>query len=166
MAKDLQDIERSWATRDQRAMPERVERTKRLVGWWVLTVFLVAAWVAAWVGWGNDLGTGLQRIYGVVAADASWWQRADAHLHAVVAALVTVWAAWAGRLFTPVGSWLGPPVVVVVVIVDEVIQIGQQGRSFEWRDPVAGGVGILIATGVIMLMASRRSRVRDGSAPG
>ncbi len=163
MAKDLQDIERSWAARNQRAMSDPVERQKRLVGWWALTVFLGAVWVAAWVGWGNDLGAGLQRIYGVTATDAVWWLRADAHLHAVVAALVTVWAAWGGRLFTPVGSWLGPPMAVVVVIVDEVIQIGQEGRSFEWGDFLAGCVGILVATGVIMLLANRRSRARDGS---
>jgi hypothetical protein len=163
MAKDLQDIERSWADRSQHPTPDPVARMRRLVGWWVLTVFLAGAWVAAWLGWGNELGAGLQRLYGVSAAEAPWWLRADAHLHALVAALVTVWAAWGGRLFTPVGAWLGPPAAVVVVIVDEVIQIGQSGRSFEWGDPLAGGVGILAATAVMMALSQWAPSSRKGS---
>lgn len=163
MVKDLRDIERSWVARDQQQMRDPSERTKRLIGWWLLTVFLCGAWGAGWLGWGNDLGGGLQRLYGVTPAEAQWWLRADAHLHAMMGALVTVWGAWAGRLFTPVGFWLGPPVAVVVVIVDEVIQIGQEGRSFEWGDILAGCAGILIATIATVVLAKWRSRVRDGS---
>lgn len=163
MAKDLRDIERSWVDRSQLPGSDPVARTKRLVGWWVLTAFLGGAWVAAWSGWGNELGAGLQRLYGVGPAEAPWWLRADAHLHALVAALVTVWAAWGGRLFTPVGSWLGPPVAAVVVIVDEVLQIGQPGRSFEWGDPLAGGVGILVATVVMMGLSQRTPPSRNGA---
>lgn len=152
---DLRDIEQSWKARQQAAVPAS-ERTRRLIGWWLLTAVVAACWLAAWLGWGAALGRGLQALYGVDVRDAAWLVRSDTHLHMVVAALVTVWAAWAGRLFTPVGSWLGPPVTLVVIMLDEVLQLGEAGRSFQWEDMLAGALGMVVAMVVIVSVTRRR----------
>lgn len=152
---DLRDIEQSWKTRQQAAVPAS-ERTGRFVGWGLLTAVVAACWVAAWLGWGAALGRGLQALYGVDVRDAAWLVRGDTHLHLAVAALVTVWAAWAGRLFTPVGSWLGPPVTLMVIVLDEVLQLGEVGRSFQWEDMLAGALGMIVAMVVIQGVTRRR----------
>lgn len=155
---DLHDIEDTWKQRDrQTARPG--ERTYRLIGWVLFTVVLVICWVAAWSGWGASLGRGLQNLYGVPLQEASWWLRSDTHLHLVIGSLVTVWGAWTGRLFTPVGSWLGPPITILVVIIDEVVQIGEVGRSFQWEDMAAGVLGMILAM-MVILAVSRPSTVR------
>lgn len=150
---DLRDLERKWAAGGTGKNRQNDDRRKRLVGWWLLTLLIAVFWIASWLGGGAALGHGLQLLYGVDQTVAPLWLQGDAHLHTFVAALVTLWGSWAGRLFTPVGSWLGPPIAVIVVIIDELLQIGQQNRSFEWGDPIAGGVGILLAMSVLGLLA-------------
>lgn len=150
---DLRDLERNWAISGSDKNRQHDDRKKRLVGWCLLTLLMGVFWVASWSGGGAALGHGLQLLYGVDQAVAPLWLRGDIHLHMFGAALVTLWGSWAGRLFTPVGSWLGPPIAVILVIIDELLQIGQQNRSFEWEDPIAGGVGILLAMSVLGLLA-------------
>ena len=58
------------------------------------------------------------------------------------------------------GFGLGPPVALVVVIVDELLQLGQADRSFEWGDVVAGSIGILAGCGALMLYRLRGDRAR------
>lgn len=161
---DLRDIERSWNAQGRgAASPE--DRTRRLIGWWLLTAVVVACWGAAWAGWGVMLGRGLQALYGVgTDAQVVWWLRGDTHLHLLVAALVTVWAAWAGRLFTPVGSWFAVPITLIVIVLDEVVQLGEAGRSFQWEDMLAGAVGMIVAMGAI-LVVTRRGGVRSTRKP-
>jgi len=154
---DLRDIEKAWNAQERHALRPAQERSRRLIGWSLLTAVVVACWLAAWLGWGAALGRGLQALYGVDARAADWWLRGDTHLHLVVAALVTVWSAWAGRLFTPVGSWIAPPITLVVIILDEVLQIGEDGRSFQWEDMIAGTVGMITAM-VVILFSTRGDR--------
>lgn len=159
MAQDLHDLERGWATDEAQRSAGRRGRLRRLTGWWIFTVVLMVLWLAAWLGGGNAFGGVLQKMYGVDAAVAPLWLRADAHMHALVAGLITCWAAWAGRLFTPIGSWLGPPVAVMLAIIDELLQLGQADRSFEWGDQVAGAVGILVVS-LILVVHARMQRSR------
>jgi hypothetical protein len=158
MAKDLRDLERGWAAGDAQRVDARGERVRRLTGWWIFTVVLIVIWVAAWLGDAATLGGVLQHVYGVDPAGAPLWLRADAHMHALVAASITCWGAWAGRLFTPIGSWLGPPLAVVVAIIDELLQLGQADRTFEWGDEIAGAFGIAIASIGLWLYAWVRRR--------
>jgi hypothetical protein len=159
MAKDLHDLERGWATGGAEFMTERRGRLRSLTGWWIFTIVLVLVWVGAWLGGGSALGAALQKMYGVEASTAPLWLRSDAHLHAVVTGLLTCWAAWGGRLFTPIGSWLGPPVAVVIAVIDEMLQLGQAGRSFEWGDQVAGAFGIVVVS-LILIVRARMQRSR------
>lgn len=165
MGKDLRDIERSWLAHDRHGKPDPHTRVHQLVGWSVLSACVVGIWFAAWAGWGSELGAGLQRLYGVPVAEAPVWLRSDAHLHAMVAALITIWGAWGGHLFTRLGSWPGPAVGIVTVIVDEVLQLGAADRSFEWSDPLAGLIGILIVTVLILVITHRQRRVPPSAIP-
>ena len=65
-------------------------------------------------------------------------------------------------MFTRVGCWLGPMIALVVVIVDEMLQLGDKDRTFEWSDPVAGALGIMLAT-MVILIVQRRGRSGMGS---
>jgi len=159
MTKDLRDLERVWASGEAQQAAGRQERLRKLTGWWIFTLVLVLIWVAAWLGGGNALGRVLQLMYGIDAVSAPLWLRADAHLHAVVAGVITCWAAWAGRLFTPIGFWLGPPVALVVVIIDELLQLGQADRSFEWGDQIAGAAGIAVVS-IALALHARMQRSR------
>lgn len=160
MTRNLRDIERTWVAGSENQAERQEERARRLIGWWVFTLFLLVMWMVAWLGGGTALGRSLQALYGVDAQIAPLWQRADAHMHALGGFLLTLWGAWGGRLFTPVGFWLGPPVAVVVVIMDELLQLGQADRSFEWGDQIAGSIGILAGCGALMLYRFRGDRAR------
>ena len=160
VAKDLRDLERSWASGDAHQADRHDVRHRRLIAWWIFTLLMVVVWFAEWMGGGSALGAALQKLYGIDPVTAPLWLRADAHLHATVAFVVTLWAAWAGRLFTPLGSWLGPPVALMIAVADELIQLGQADRSFEWGDEIAGAVGIAMASLVLVMMHARRPHAR------
>ena len=157
---DLRNLEKSWAAGDAHVADRYFTRYRRVIAWWIFTVLLVLTWFAEWCGGGAALGSALQKLYGVDPLVAPLWLRADAHLHATVALTTTLWAAWAGRIFTPIGSWLGPPVAALVVIVDELVQLGQADRSFEWGDEIAGAVGITVAIVILLMVHTSRPRLR------
>lgn len=159
MTKDLRDLEHGWNAGKAQGTVGRDARVRSLTAWWIFTVMLTAIWFGAWLGGGAALGGALQKMYGIDSASAPLWLRADAHLHAVVAGLITCWAAWGGRLFTPIGSWLGPPVAVVAAIIDELLQLGQSDRSFEWGDEIAGAFGIVVVS-FVLVMHARMQRPR------
>jgi hypothetical protein len=158
MAKDLHDLERGWAVGGAERIAGRRGRLRSLIGWWIFTFVLMALWLAAWLGGTSAIGSVLQKMYGIDAMASPLWLRADAHMHALVAGLITCWAAWGGRLFSPIGSWLGPPVAVVVAIIDELLQLGQADRSFEWGDVVAGAFGIVVASLALAVHARMQRR--------
>lgn len=92
----------------------------------------------AWLG-------SLQAVYGL-AEPVPGWARADRHAHLVVSGLACLWFAGASRLFAPrTLPWLPVALTALLILADELRQLGGPGRSFEMGDMAAGGLGIVLA---------------------
>jgi hypothetical protein len=132
----------------------RVPQGVLLAGWIILGAALATVAGFAWLqteavqGWIRSL----QAAYGV-GAHPAWPLRADAHVHLVVAGLVTLWLGVGCRLFAPrTLPWLPIALAILVALADELAQLGAASRTFEWSDQAADAIGILAALPLLLLL--------------